>query len=64
MIAFRAKGRTATRMVIAFLAIISASLLVSCERESKASPGTSSAERKILYYQSPMHPWVKSDKPG
>jgi Cu(I)/Ag(I) efflux system membrane fusion protein len=22
------------------------------------------AERKVLYYQSPMHPWVKSDKPG
>jgi Cu(I)/Ag(I) efflux system membrane fusion protein len=20
--------------------------------------------RKILYYQSPMHPWIKSDKPG
>jgi len=23
-----------------------------------------SAERKPLFYQSPMHPWVKSDKPG
>ena len=22
------------------------------------------ASRKILFYQSPMHPWVKSDKPG
>ncbi len=22
------------------------------------------AERKILYYQSAMHPWIKSDKPG
>jgi membrane fusion protein, copper/silver efflux system len=21
-------------------------------------------ERKVLYYQSPMHPWIKSDKPG
>ncbi len=26
--------------------------------------GGHSAERKILYYQSTMHPWVKSDKPG
>ncbi len=26
------------------------------------SPGP--AGRKVLYYQSPMHPWVKSDKPG
>ncbi len=23
-----------------------------------------SAERKPLFYQSPMHPWIKSDKPG
>jgi Heavy metal binding domain len=24
----------------------------------------SSDGRKVLYYQSPMHPWIKSDKPG
>lgn len=23
-----------------------------------------SSGRKVLYYQSPMHPWIKSDKPG
>ncbi len=28
--------------------------------KSAAQPG----ERKILYYQSAMHPWIKSDKPG
>ena len=22
------------------------------------------AEQKVLFYQSPMHPWIKSDKPG
>jgi Cu(I)/Ag(I) efflux system membrane fusion protein len=22
------------------------------------------AERKVLYYQSPMHPWIKSEQPG
>ncbi|MDR1479668.1 MAG: efflux RND transporter periplasmic adaptor subunit [Planctomycetaceae bacterium] len=22
------------------------------------------SERKIIFYQSPMHPWIKSDKPG
>lgn len=27
-------------------------------------PGAAPADKKILYYQSPMHPWVKSDKPG
>ena len=29
-----------------------------------ATPAMQSGERKILYYQSAMHPWVKSDKPG
>src|SRR6187401_2111904 len=32
-------------------------------RTSTASPA-SPGERKILQYQSAMHPWVKSDKPG
>jgi len=27
------------------------------------APATATG-RKILYYQSPMHPWIKSDKPG
>jgi len=30
----------------------------------KPSPATASVERKPLFYQSAMHPWVKSDKPG
>ena len=25
---------------------------------------TASAGRRVLFYQSPMHPWIKSDKPG
>jgi multidrug efflux pump subunit AcrA (membrane-fusion protein) len=29
-----------------------------------AAASTASTGRKILYYQSPMHPWIKSDKPG
>ena len=33
---------------------------------SRLWPGAQVAEtsRRVLYYQSPMHPWVKSDKPG
>ena len=31
-------------------------------RESPPAP--SAGGRKILYYQSAMHPWIKSDKPG
>ena len=27
-------------------------------------PGKESGERKVMYYQSAMHPWIKSDKPG
>jgi membrane fusion protein, copper/silver efflux system len=32
----------------------------------QASPwgAAQSSERKVAFYQSPMHPWVKSDKPG
>lgn len=33
-------------------------------RSPSVSTTTSTAERKVLYYQSPMHPWVKSDQPG
>lgn len=32
-------------------------------RYSTTTP-PASMERKVLYYQSPMHPWIKSDKPG
>ena len=27
-------------------------------------PAPAAAERKVLFYQSPMHPWIKSDQPG
>ena len=29
-----------------------------------SNPQATSAERKPLFYQSAMHPWIKSDKPG
>ncbi len=36
--------------------------------KSRMNPGTMAThvftERKPLFYQSPMHPWIKSDKPG
>lgn len=38
------------------------------QQPSSASTGSTKpkgkGERKILYYQSAMHPWIKSDKPG
>jgi len=33
-------------------------------RAPAVSVATAPAGRKILYYQSAMHPWIKSDKPG
>ncbi|NOS69400.1 MAG: efflux RND transporter periplasmic adaptor subunit [Verrucomicrobia bacterium] len=36
-------------------------LLVGC---GKSKPADTKSERKVLYYQSAMHPWIKSDKPG
>jgi Cu(I)/Ag(I) efflux system membrane fusion protein len=38
--------------------------LSSPRAEEFAQTAASQGEKKILYYQSPMHPWVKSDKPG
>jgi Cu(I)/Ag(I) efflux system membrane fusion protein len=32
--------------------------------QSRTHGSTAAADRKILYYQDPMHPWYKSDKPG
>src|SRR4051812_22863506 len=29
-----------------------------------SAPTPASDGRKVLYYQSPMHPWIKSDHPG
>jgi Cu(I)/Ag(I) efflux system membrane fusion protein len=29
-----------------------------------AAPSAGAAATKVLYYQCPMHPWIKSDKPG
>ena len=29
-----------------------------------SATATDAKERKVLYYQSAMHPWIKSDKPG
>ena len=33
-------------------------------RDNQEDAPSSSGERKVLFYQSAMHPWIKSDKPG
>src|SRR5580765_8395525 len=33
-------------------------------RRTNTAPAKAENGRKVSYYQSPMHPWIKSDKPG
>ncbi len=49
------------------LLLIIAALAAGWFLRGNHSPGMTSeasAERKVLFYQSAMHPWIKSDKPG
>jgi membrane fusion protein, copper/silver efflux system len=52
-----------------FTILISAALAATgtwfaLKKNGSTSTSTATGERKILYYQSAMHPWIKSDKPG
>ena len=52
------------RKLILFAAVFvtaTVGLLTGCD---KSAPAPAKSERKVLYYQSAMHPWIKSDKPG
>jgi Cu(I)/Ag(I) efflux system membrane fusion protein len=33
-------------------------------KKTETTSSAATGERKVLYYQSAMHPWIKSDKPG
>jgi Cu(I)/Ag(I) efflux system membrane fusion protein len=50
-------------LILAFSAVGVAGWFAGHTLHSKPEPGTA-AERKVLFYQSPMHPWIKSDQPG
>jgi len=53
-------------LLVLFVAAASAAATWFAARHETAPAAAASAAtgRKILYYQSPMHPWIKSDKPG
>ena len=58
-------GEAGRRRVTARFIFIAALLLITgfltgCGKSDSAKSG----ERKVLYYQCAMHPWIKSDKPG
>lgn len=50
------------KTIFIFLLVISAA--VGGWYFGNTTPHKTESGRKVLYYQSPMHPWVKSDKPG
>ncbi len=52
-----------TILITAFLAA-TATWLTMQKLSPASAPASSSAERKPAFYQSAMHPWIKSDKPG
>jgi multidrug efflux pump subunit AcrA (membrane-fusion protein) len=56
-----------TLLLVLFVAVASAAATWFAARHQAAPAATVPAAangRKVLYYQSPMHPWIKSDKPG
>lgn len=52
-----------TSLIAAGLAI-GGTLLITGRISSSSAASSSSGERKPLFYQSAMHPWIKSNKPG
>ncbi len=56
-----------TLLLLILVAALSASVTWYVTKHWPAAPGAGPAPsntRKVLYYQSSMHPWIKSDKPG
>lgn len=49
------------RLLLLSAFVATAGFLAGC---GKSDSTAAKSERKVLYYQSAMHPWIKSDKPG
>ena len=60
------RGTSLIRTLIFILALATAAAAGwFAARSLSAKPdATASAGRRVLFYQSPMHPWIKSDQPG
>lgn len=50
--------------LILLVAAAAAGWFLRGNHSSSMSTAPASTERKVLFYQSAMHPWIKSDKPG
>ena len=56
------KSLLTTGSLVGLLAL---GLVAGCGKSDSSHAGHgATTERKVLYYQSAMHPWIKSDKPG
>src|SRR6476659_428457 len=55
--------RTVVAIVVVALALALAAWWIT-SRQSHEAKTAAAESRKIIYFQCPMHPWVKSDKPG
>lgn len=51
-------------IVVAIAAALAGGWYLGRQQSAPATGSTTSTERKVLFYQSPMHPWIKSDQPG
>ena len=49
---------------VLLVVVVGAGVVWMAKSHSPASATAAASGRKILYYQSSMHPWIKSDKPG
>ena len=56
--------KTIFTIIISVAVAATATWFLKPQTGGSTAPGAESAERKTLYYQSAMHPWIKSDKPG
>lgn len=61
--------KTVFGIIVALAIAIPATWFVARNRSDTTNAASTTArnnggERKLLYYQSAMHPWIKSDKPG
>ena len=53
-----------TLLLVLLVAAAGATAVWFAARHRPAPAAAAAAGRKVLYYQSSMHPWIKSDKPG
>ena len=51
-------------LIVALAGVLAGGAVWLVKHHAPSPPAASSGGRKILYYQSPMHPWIKSGKPG